>query len=53
MRIQKVLPEGSNFDNVVFFLVDEGRDDPNTVISRPTSAPPAKRHLNGVSLSCR
>ena len=31
-RIQIVLPEGSDFDNVffvvVFFLVDEGRDDP-------------------------
>ena len=28
---------GSDFDNV-FFLVDEGRDDPNTTISGPTSA---------------
>ena len=37
-RIQKVLPEG-DFDNVIFFfLVDEGRDDPNTTISGPTSA---------------
>ena len=35
-RIQKVLPEGSDFD--VFFLVDEGSDDPNTTISGPTSA---------------
>ena len=27
---------GSNSDNV--FLVDEGRDDPNTTISEPSSA---------------
>ena len=32
-RIQKVLPEGSNFDNY-----DEGRYDPNTTISGPLSA---------------
>ena len=39
-RIQKALPEGSDFDNVFlfFFLVNEGRDDPNTTISGPTSA---------------
>ena len=36
-RIQKVLSQGSDFDNV-FFLVDEVRDDPNTTISGPTSA---------------
>ena len=35
-QIQKVLPEGSDFDNV-FFLVDEGRDDQNTTIIGPTS----------------
>ena len=29
-RIQKVLSEGSGFDNF-FFLDDEGREDPNTV----------------------
>ena len=40
---------GSNFDNV-FFLVDDGRKDPNTTISGPSLAPPAKHHLNGVSL---
>ena len=28
-RIQKVLSEGANFDNV---LVDDGREDPNTTI---------------------
>ena len=38
VRIQKVLPEGSDFDNVFFFLVDEVRDNPNTTISGPTSA---------------
>ena len=30
--------KGSNFDNIFFvfiFLVDEGREDPNTVISWP------------------
>ena len=39
--IQKVLPEGTDFDNVflfVFFLVDEGRDDPYITISGPTLA---------------
>ena len=35
-RIQKVLSEGSNFDNV--YLVDEGREDPNTTISGPALA---------------
>ena len=29
--IQKVLSEGSNFDNI--FLVDKGREDPSTTIS--------------------
>ena len=37
-RIQKVLPEGSDFDVVFFSLVDEGRDNPNTTISGPRSA---------------
>ena len=51
-RIQKVLSGGggSNFDKV--FLVDKGGGgggkDPNTTIG-----PPAKRHLNGVSLAGR
>ena len=36
--IQKVLPEGSDFDNVFFsYIVNEVRDDPNTTISGPTS----------------
>ena len=35
--------EGSNFDNIFFiylcvFIVDEGRDDPDTTISEPSSA---------------
>ena len=34
-RIQKILPEGSNFDKI--FLVDEGKKDQNTNISRPSS----------------
>ena len=33
-RFQKVLSEGSNFDNV--FLVDEERKDPNTTLSGPS-----------------
>ena len=37
-RIQKILPEWSDFDNVFVFLVDEVRDDPNTTISGPTLA---------------
>ena len=40
-RIQKVLPEGSNFEKVFvlgFFLVDGGRKVPNTTISGQSSA---------------
>ena len=37
-RIQKVLPVGVQLCQRFFFLVDEGRDDPNTVICGPTSA---------------
>ena len=36
-RIQKVLSEGSKFDNVCF-LVDEGIEDPNVTINGPSSA---------------
>ena len=42
---RKFCQRGSNFDNVVVFLVDEGWEDPNTTVSRPSSE---KRH--GVSL---
>ena len=39
------------------FLVGEGRKDPNTIISGPSSARQRKRHLTkrhlGVSLACR
>ena len=38
---------GSNFDNVFFcfcFLADEGREDPSTTISGPSSA----RHRNAI-----
>ena len=37
-RIQKVLSEGSNSDNGVIFLGDEGREDPNTTKRGPLSA---------------
>ena len=30
------------------FLVDGGREDPNTTISGPSLAPPANRHENGI-----
>ena len=36
-----------------FFLVDEGREDPNTTSMRAIIDPPAKRHLNGVLLTGR
>ena len=44
---------GSNYDNA--FLADEGREDPNTTIhyKRAIIGPPAKRHLNDVSLADR
>ena len=41
---RKICQRGSNFENVYFcfvlfsFLVDEGREDPNTTISGPSSA---------------
>ena len=37
---------------LTFFLVDEGWEDQNTTIGGPM-IPPAKRHLNGVSLAGR
>ena len=44
---RKFCKRGSNFDNVFFlslFLVDEGREDPNTKIRGPSSVhPSAKR----------
>ena len=37
-----------------FFLVDEGRKDPNATISGPAIvSPPPKCHLNGGSLACQ
>ena len=49
-RIQKVLSKGSNFDNVFV----EGREDPNEYYyKRAIVDPPAKRHLDGVSLAGR
>ena len=37
------------------FLVNEGRDDLNTIplYKRVIIGPPTKRHLNGVSLACQ
>ena len=35
-QIQKAIQRGSNMDNV--FLVDEGREDPNTTVSALLSA---------------
>ena len=34
---RKFFQRGSNFDYVFFFLVDDGREDPNTTISGPSS----------------
>ena len=62
---RKFCQKMSNFDNVFFRvfvcfvllwfvnLVDEEREDLNTTISVRSSGPPAKRHINGVSLECR
>ena len=47
-RIQKVLSEGTNFDNV--FLVDMGRWDPNTTISGRVDNGPT---LNGGLIAFR
>ena len=54
MRVQKVLSEGSSFDNVslcfFYFLVDEGIKDPNTTImrhQRPASETPLKWRFTG------
>ena len=43
LSIQKILSEGLNFDN--FYLVDEGKEDPNTTISGSSSA----RQRNAIS----
>ena len=54
-RIQKECHRWSNFDNVFYvFLVDEGggREDLKP-LKTGHHRPPAKRHLNGVSLADR
>ena len=35
---RKFCQRGSKFDNVFFFFVDEGIEDPNTVINGPSLA---------------
>ena len=47
---RKFCQRGSKSDKG-FFLVDEGRENPNTTKSGPSLDPPAKQHLNGVSLA--
>ena len=44
---RKFYQRGSNFDNI--FLVDEGREDPNRLISGPSSA----RRRNAVLMAFR
>ena len=46
---RKFFQSGSNFDNVFFssFLVDEEREDPNIIISGPSSA----RQRNAISMA--
>ena len=49
MRRSSFFSEGSNSDNFVF-IVDEEREDPNTINWPASEAPfklPAKRHLGG------
>ena len=48
---RKFCQRGSNFENI-FFLVDEGREDPNTTIRRPLLAH-HRNTVNGISLVCR
>ena len=55
---RKFCQRWSKFDNFffcLFFLVDEGKEDPNTAINIESMgwaliSLPAKRHLNGVLL---
>ena len=46
---RKYCQRGSKFDNVFFGGwgggFDEGIDDPNITVNRPSSARPAKRHM--------
>ena len=44
-------PESFVRTNFVGFLVDEGREDPNTTIRRAIISPPAKRHSNCPTLN--
>ena len=47
------LSEGVQLWRFLFFFSWWGEGDPNTTIRRAIIGPPAKRHLNGVSLACR
>ena len=50
-KSRKFCERGSKFDNILlFFLVDEGMKDPN-LYKWAIIGPPAKHHLNGVSLA--
>ena len=53
-QIQNVLSEGVK-RQLIFFLVDEGIGDQNSICHYKWAIidPPAKRHLNGVSLTSR
>ena len=54
ITVQKILSEGVPFWHLFFFLVDEGWENPilKYHYKRAIISPPAKRHLNGVSLAC-
>ena len=45
----KICQRGSKFDNVLFFLVDEGIEDPNITINGPLSA--RQRNDDGTTLN--
>ena len=50
---RKFCQKGSNCDHFFVFVFDEGKEDSNTTISRDIIGPPAKVHLNDVSLAGR
>ena len=44
VHLESFFQRGSNFDNVFFFLVNKGIEDPKSAINGPSSARLAKRH---------